>query len=121
MTPQGSDLSLENFNGQTPLHAAARRGQAGAVTMLLQRGVPVDTRDEDGLSPLLLAVKGRYLGVQAGAPCGGPGWSRLGEGCQVTQRTCASESPTHHTGRASWRRRPLSLARQVQQDPGTEF
>lgn len=41
--------------------------------MLLQRGVDVDSRDEDGLSPLLLAVKGRYLGrpaacVRAGAP-----------------------------------------------------
>ncbi|XP_044085796.1 60 kDa lysophospholipase [Neovison vison] len=59
----GSDLSLENFNGQTPLHAAARGGQSGAVTMLLQRGVDVDPRDEDGHSPLLLAVKGRHRGV----------------------------------------------------------
>lgn len=43
--------------------------------MLLRRGVDVDPRDEDGLSPLLLAVKGRYLGrtavgVQPGAPRG---------------------------------------------------
>ncbi|XP_047594626.1 60 kDa lysophospholipase isoform X8 [Lutra lutra] len=60
---QGSDLSLESFNGQTPLHAAARGGQPGAVTMLLRRGVDVDPRDEDGLSPLLLAVKGRHRGV----------------------------------------------------------
>ncbi|XP_047594627.1 60 kDa lysophospholipase isoform X9 [Lutra lutra] len=59
----GSDLSLESFNGQTPLHAAARGGQPGAVTMLLRRGVDVDPRDEDGLSPLLLAVKGRHRGV----------------------------------------------------------
>ncbi|XP_058423813.1 60 kDa lysophospholipase isoform X3 [Diceros bicornis minor] len=56
---QGSDLSLENFNGQTPLHAAARGGHAGVVTMLLQSGVDVSARDEDGLSPLLLAVRGR--------------------------------------------------------------
>ena len=59
---QGSDLSQENFNGQTPLHAAARGGHPEVVTMLLQRGVGVSARDEDGLSPLLLAVKGRYLG-----------------------------------------------------------
>ncbi|XP_032201349.1 60 kDa lysophospholipase isoform X5 [Mustela erminea] len=59
----GSDLSLENFNGQTPLHAAARGGQSGAVTMLLRRGVDVGPRDEDGHSPLLLAVKGRHRGV----------------------------------------------------------
>ncbi|XP_021568765.1 60 kDa lysophospholipase [Carlito syrichta] len=59
----GSDLNLDNFNGQTPLHAAARGGHAGAVTMLLQRGVDVNTRDQDGLSPLLLAVKGRHRGI----------------------------------------------------------
>ncbi|XP_058423818.1 60 kDa lysophospholipase isoform X8 [Diceros bicornis minor] len=59
----GSDLSLENFNGQTPLHAAARGGHAGVVTMLLQSGVDVSARDEDGLSPLLLAVRGRHQGV----------------------------------------------------------
>lgn len=43
--------------------------------MLLQKGVNVDARDEDGLSPLLLAVRGRYSGdtavdVWAGAMCG---------------------------------------------------
>uniref|UniRef100_A0A452VL81 60 kDa lysophospholipase n=1 Tax=Ursus maritimus TaxID=29073 RepID=A0A452VL81_URSMA len=73
----GSDLSLENFNGQTPLHAAARGGQAGAVTMLLRRGVDVDPRDEDGMSPLLLAVKGRHWGViellRAAGACLSPG------------------------------------------------
>ncbi|XP_014447719.1 LOW QUALITY PROTEIN: 60 kDa lysophospholipase-like [Tupaia chinensis] len=59
----GSDLGLEDFNGQTPLHAAARRGHAGVVALLLSRGVDVDTRDEDGFSPLLLAVKGRHPDV----------------------------------------------------------
>lgn len=32
------------------------------VTMLLQGGVDMDARDEDGQSPLLLAVRGRYQG-----------------------------------------------------------
>lgn len=32
------------------------------VTMLLQRGADVDARNEDGQSPLLLAVRGRYQG-----------------------------------------------------------
>nr|XP_051690904.1 60 kDa lysophospholipase isoform X2 [Oryctolagus cuniculus] len=59
----GSDLGLEDFRGQTPLHAAARAGQAGVVAALLQRGVQVDTCDEDGCSPLLLAVRGRHQGV----------------------------------------------------------
>lgn len=32
------------------------------VTMLLQRGVDVNARNEEGQSPLLLAVRGRYCG-----------------------------------------------------------
>uniref|UniRef100_A0A8D1UPL3 asparaginase n=1 Tax=Sus scrofa TaxID=9823 RepID=A0A8D1UPL3_PIG len=59
----GSDLSLEDFGGQTPLHAAARGGHVGTVTMLLQRGLDTNARDKDGLSPLLLAVRGRHQGV----------------------------------------------------------
>ncbi|XP_015976983.2 60 kDa lysophospholipase isoform X2 [Rousettus aegyptiacus] len=59
----GTDLSLEDFTGQTPLHAAARGGHAGVAAMLLQKGANVDARDEDGLSPLLLAIKGRHQSV----------------------------------------------------------
>ncbi|XP_057586846.1 60 kDa lysophospholipase isoform X5 [Hippopotamus amphibius kiboko] len=59
----GTDLSLEDFGGQTPLHAATRGGQAAVVTMLLQRGLDVHARDKDGLSPLLLALRGRRRGV----------------------------------------------------------
>lgn len=32
------------------------------VAMLLQKGVDVDACNEDGQSPLLLAVRGRYQG-----------------------------------------------------------
>ena len=52
--------------------------------MLLQRGLDVNARDKGGLSPLLLAVGGRYLtvgtvvGAQARAlPGAGPGQSCL--------------------------------------------
>ena len=46
------------------MHVAARRGHAGVATMLLQRGADVNALDEDGLSPLLLAVRGRYWGLR---------------------------------------------------------
>ncbi|XP_007942814.1 60 kDa lysophospholipase [Orycteropus afer afer] len=59
----GCDLSMKDFNGQTPLHVAARVGHPGAVSMLLCRGADVNARSEDGLSPLLLAVRGRHQRV----------------------------------------------------------
>lgn len=73
-SPQGSDLSLEDFQGQTPLHVAARRGHAAVVSLLLRSGAAVNARDQEGLSPLLLAVRGRYppcVHRGAGAPWGG--------------------------------------------------
>uniref|UniRef100_G3U9Z9 asparaginase n=1 Tax=Loxodonta africana TaxID=9785 RepID=G3U9Z9_LOXAF len=63
LVEMGSDLGTADFNGQTPLHVAARVGHAGAVSMLLRRGVHVNARDGDGLSPLLLAVRGRHQSV----------------------------------------------------------
>ncbi|XP_036162337.1 60 kDa lysophospholipase isoform X2 [Myotis myotis] len=63
LAERGSDLSLEDFQGQTPLHAAARRGHTAAVSLLLRCGAAVDARDQEGLSPLLLAVKGRHRGA----------------------------------------------------------
>ncbi|XP_016070379.1 PREDICTED: 60 kDa lysophospholipase [Miniopterus natalensis] len=63
LAEQGSDLSREDFSGQTPLHVASRKGHAGVVTLLLQRGMDPNARNEDGLSPLLLAVRGRHQSV----------------------------------------------------------
>lgn len=78
--PQGSDLSLEDCSGQTPLHAAARGGHVEVLAMLLQRGVNVNARDQDGLTPLLLAVRGRYSGGPAPGGCVGRGATGGGPG-----------------------------------------
>lgn len=100
MSPQGSDLSLEDFNGQTPLHAAARGGHAGVVTMLLQRGVDANARDKDGLSPLLLAVRARYLEMLQGLVGRGDGGGPAQSCVEVHPWTGSSP------GRAGWLRTP---------------
>ncbi|KAK1339546.1 hypothetical protein QTO34_020229 [Cnephaeus nilssonii] len=84
LAERGSDLSLEDFQGQTPLHVAARRGHAAVVSLLLRSGAAVNARDQEGLSPLLLAVRGRLASRadgeglrawwQAGADLGQPGY-----------------------------------------------
>lgn len=52
--------------------------------MLLQRGLDVNARDKDGLSPLLLAVRGRYWAGGGGrcGRCAGRGavWGRAWTG-----------------------------------------
>ncbi|XP_054571400.1 60 kDa lysophospholipase [Eptesicus fuscus] len=63
LAERGGDLSLEDFEGRTPLHAAARRGHAAVVSLLLRSGAAVNARDHEGLSPLLLAVRGRHQGT----------------------------------------------------------
>lgn len=63
LAERGNDLSLEDFQGQTPLHAAARRGHTAVVSLLLRSGAAVNARDAEGRSPLLLAVRGRHRGA----------------------------------------------------------
>lgn len=99
MSPQGSDLSLEDFQGQTPLHAAARRGHAAVVSLLLRSGAAVNARDAEGHSPLLLAARGRYRlrAHGAGVPC--RGWGELWAG--------AGGKPLHGARRqAGWAQVP---------------
>lgn len=73
------------------------------VTMLLQGGVDMDARDEDGQSPLLLAVRGRYQG---------PGC------CSRHEEVDGRSISVGQSGRASWRRwpqKPASLSGLMQE------
>jgi hypothetical protein len=43
--------------------AAAANGAVGSVSLLLERGAQVDTRDEEGMTALMLAAKGKHREV----------------------------------------------------------
>jgi ankyrin repeat protein len=48
----GADLRATAANGETVLHRAARQGNATAVRVLVEQGLPLDVRDEMGRTPL---------------------------------------------------------------------
>ena len=48
----GVDVDSAGPNGETPLHRAARSGNAAAVTLLAERGADLDVRDAAGRTPL---------------------------------------------------------------------
>ncbi len=50
-----------DHNGETALHIASQRDQAGFVLLFLQKGISVRTLDSEGSTPLHAAVQGRAL------------------------------------------------------------
>ncbi|XP_078602181.1 uncharacterized protein LOC144876588 [Branchiostoma floridae x Branchiostoma japonicum] len=51
------DKQSENKLGPRPIHWACVRGHVGIVDLLLQQGVPIDTPDSKGCTPLILACQ----------------------------------------------------------------
>ena len=52
----GSDLTIANSDGNTPLHLAAQRGAPTLVKCLLEHGAPVDVVTPQLRTPLMVAV-----------------------------------------------------------------
>ena len=56
----GAEIEAVGTDGQTPLHRAARGGNASFINALFERGARLDARDKDGLTPYdLVAAPGR--------------------------------------------------------------
>jgi ankyrin repeat protein len=51
----GADLNAKGANGESALHRAARQGNATAVTLLVEQGLPLDVRDTAGKTPYDIA------------------------------------------------------------------
>lgn len=61
---QGLDVDARRpHSGRTALHLAAFEGHSAVVSLLLRAGASVTTRDADGESPLMSAVKGNHARV----------------------------------------------------------
>ncbi|KAF5829708.1 ankyrin repeat-containing domain protein [Dunaliella salina] len=61
----GADVNWANpdMDGETPLKAAAEKGRAKVVRLLLESGAAVDKADDDGWTPLLTASSNKHLEV----------------------------------------------------------
>lgn len=55
----GSDVNHANISGHTPLHLCAQGNSLNLAFIILEAGAEVDTRDNEGLSPLLWVLQHR--------------------------------------------------------------
>ena len=56
------DVKVKDRWGSTALHYAAQRGAQVCVLTLLKKGAEVDVADEDGNTPLALALHAKHAG-----------------------------------------------------------
>jgi len=62
---RGFDVATTNDDGQTLLQEAAFIGAANAVSALIKAGAPVDGRNPDGDTPLLLAIASKGIAASS--------------------------------------------------------
>ena len=68
--PSGADIDAVNGNGQTALHLAVEQSDA-VVALLAKRGAKLDIKDQQGQTPLDVALGDAPRGRGAGpAPAG---------------------------------------------------
>jgi len=86
----GASLELrDHFGSQTPLHAAARGGDASIVRVLCERAVNVNAAREDGCTALHIACYwGRHQVVKVLLEAGADRWLKNKEGTTALQEVC---------------------------------
>jgi hypothetical protein len=59
-TTDANILNIENSDGVTPLHAAAKKGLTDSMVALIEKGAKIDAKDKKGNTPLgLLSIRDR--------------------------------------------------------------
>ena len=53
---QGADLNVLDHNGWSALHCASQSGSVPTILMLLNKGLDIEQKTEDGMTPLLVAA-----------------------------------------------------------------
>jgi len=91
---RGAKVNVRNKEGATPLHAAARKSNMNAVTVLLEKGgAHIDAVDGDGRTPFLFSSKPDMMGLllEQGADVN----SRDDSGNNLLHRMCSLYEIAH--------------------------
>ncbi|KAJ4174260.1 hypothetical protein NW754_004675 [Fusarium falciforme] len=103
------DVPSKAFEGRTPLHSAAERGNFPIVSILVgslnslgreARSLAIDFGDQDGLTALHLAVQNRYPKVMT---------LLLSAGADPNKQDKEQQTPLHRVFTMGWERRGMCL------------
>ena len=85
-------LDLRETNDNTAMHIASRNGHANIVKSLLARGASVDVKNDEGITPLRVAINSRHTDIIA-AILADKSWKRaLETGINPKTNETATES-----------------------------
>ena len=97
LSEHGASVHTRNINGQTPLHLASLHRSPSVVALLLKVGAEVDVRDNDNMTPLLLAPAGEMSAsfYQDDFGCSETAQLLLVHGANVKVRNKNGQTPLH--------------------------
>ena len=58
---RGADVNAEQEEGMTPLHIAARNGNAGIIAVLISKGAAIEKKDRSGHTSLYYSVSKNHV------------------------------------------------------------